>query len=187
MSFAPRHVAAEAGVAARPYGAATRTYDAGLLVLRLAVGLSLAAHGTQKLFGWFGGYGIEGFGAFLSSVGYPAGTTLALVTGLSEALGGLCLALGLFTPLAAAAIIGTMVNAIGVGWTGFTAKTFFGPDGIELPLIFLLVSAALALTGPGAYSVDRRLPGLRGHRLVYGMAAVLLGVVAGVVMLLSRG
>jgi putative oxidoreductase len=186
MSFAPRPVAAETEVATRPYGAAMRPYDVGLLVLRLAVGLSLAAHGTQKLFGWFGGRGIQGFGDFLSSAGYPAGTAFAVVTGLCETLGGLSLALGLFTPLAAAVIIGTMLNALAVGWTGFTAKGIFGPEGIELPLLFLLVSAALAFSGPGAYAVDPYLPGLRGHRLRYGVGAVVLGIVVGVVMLVIR-
>lgn len=186
MSFAPRPMTAESDVAARQYGVAMRTYDVGLLVLRLAVGLSLAVHGTMKLFGWFGGHGIHGFGAFLTSAGYPAGTAFAVVTGLCETVGGLCLAIGLFTPVAAAIIIGTMLNAMAVGWTGFTAKGIFGPEGVELPLMFLLVSAALAFTGPGAYAVDRYIPVLRGHRLAYGVGAVALGVVVGVVMLIIR-
>jgi putative oxidoreductase len=186
MSFAPRPVVVENEVAARPDGAAMRPYDVGLLILRLAVGLSLAAHGTQKLLGWFGGHGIEGFGALLGSAGYPAGTAFAVVTGLWETISGLCLALGLFTPLAAAVLIGTMINGLGVGWAGLSAKGIFGPDGIELPLMFLLVSAALAFTGPGAYAVDRYLPVLRGHRLVHGVGAVALGVVVGVAMLLIR-
>lgn len=187
MSFAPRPRAAEADVAARPYGATTLPYDVGLLVLRLTVGLSLAVHGTMKLFGWFAGYGIHGFGAFLTSQGYPAGTAFAVVTGLCETVGGLCLAIGLLTPLAAAAIIGTMLNAMAVGWTGFTVKGIFGPEGVELPLLYFLTSAALAFTGPGAYAVDRSIPVLRGHRCAYGAGAVALGVVAGTVMLIIRG
>ncbi|WP_067540210.1 DoxX family protein [Nocardia crassostreae] len=67
-------------------------YDAGLLVLRLAIGLTLAAHGVQKLFGWFGGGGISGTGKFFTASGYPAGDVMAVIAGLSETFGGLALA-----------------------------------------------------------------------------------------------
>ncbi|GGQ97598.1 DoxX family protein [Streptomyces pilosus] len=160
-----------------------RAYDIGLLVLRLALGLTMAAHGAQKLFGWFGGGGVEGTGMFFQSLGYPSPEAFAVVAGLTETLGGLGLALGLFTPLAAAAVAGTLVNAIAVKWGG----GFFAPEGVEYELLITLAAVALALTGPGRIAVDRLLPGLRTHRLTYGVAAVVLGaVVAGATLLLRH-
>lgn len=105
---------------ASPHG-----YDAGLLLLRLALGLTMAAHGAQKLFGWFGGPGLDGTGQFFTMSGYPAGRTMAVVAGLSETLGGLGLVAGLLTPLAGAAVVGTMINALAVKWGG----GFFAPKG----------------------------------------------------------
>src|SRR5687767_13045552 len=86
--------------------------DIGLLVLRLVVGTLFVGHGTQKLFGWFGGYGLEGTGGWLRSLGYRGGKTAAAAAGLAEAVGGALLVLGFMTPFAAAAIIGVMINAI---------------------------------------------------------------------------
>src|SRR5205809_541819 len=76
----------------------------GILILRLMAGLTLAAHGAQKLFGWFGGYGLAGTGGFLEQLGFVPGKRNALFAGLAEAIGGLLLALGLATPLAAAGL-----------------------------------------------------------------------------------
>ncbi|CAL9334010.1 DoxX family protein [Streptomyces sp. enrichment culture] len=162
---------------------AAHPYDAGLLVLRLALGLTMAAHGAQKLFGWFGGGGLEGTGQFFTMSGYPAGETMALVAGLTETLGGLALAVGLLTPLAGAAVLGTMINAIAVKWGG----GFFAPEGVEYELLLAAGAAALTLTGPGRWAADRFLPGLRAHGLLRGAAAVLLAVVAAGVVLLVRG
>ncbi|MBL1079280.1 DoxX family membrane protein [Nocardia sp. 2] len=156
--------------------------DLGLLLLRLAIGLTMAAHGSQKLFGWFGGGGISGTGQFFSAKGYPAGEAMALIAGLSETFGGLALALGLLTPLAAAAILGTMINAIAVHGT----DAFFAPKGFEYELVLAIGAAALALTGPGRIAVDNYLPALRNHRLVYGLAAIAVAVIAGGVTLLIR-
>ncbi|WP_030246603.1 DoxX family protein [Streptomyces sp. NRRL S-350] len=175
--------------AARPSGetsglaATPHAYDAGLLLLRLALGLTMAVHGSQKLFGWFGGGGIDGTGHFFTMSGYPAGNVMAVVAGLTETLGGLALAVGLLTPLAGAAVVGTMVNAIAVTWDG----GFFAPKGFEFALLLAAGAAALALTGPGRYAVDRFLPVVRSHRLAYGAAAVVLGLVtAGVTLLLRK-
>ncbi|MEV6138296.1 DoxX family protein [Nocardia sp. NPDC051990] len=157
----------------------TDTYDLGLLVLRLAVGLTMAAHGAQKLFGWFNGGGLDGTGKFFEMNGYPAGKAMAVVAGLSETFGGLALAVGLLTPLAAAALVGTLLNAIAVKWGG----GFFAPKGIEYELLLILAAASLALTGPGHYAVDRVVPSLRNHRLIFGIAAIVLAlVVAGGVL-----
>src|SRR6266540_6067060 len=83
----------------------------GLLVLRLVVGLTLAAHGAQKLFGWFGGYGIAGTGQFLEQLGFRPGRLHAAQAGIVEVVGGLFLAAGLLTPAAAAAVVAVMLVA----------------------------------------------------------------------------
>ncbi|WKV75590.1 DoxX family membrane protein [Streptomyces sp. PCS3-D2] len=161
---------------------ATPGQDAGLLLLRLVLGLTMAAHGAQKLFGWFGGGGISGTGQFFTASGYPAGDAMAVLAGLTETLGGLGLAAGLLTPLAGAAVVGTLVNAIAVHGTG----SFFAPAGIEYELLLTAGAAALALTGPGRYAADRFLPVLRAHRPAHGALALALGAVLAAVMLLVR-
>ncbi|HZG04874.1 MAG TPA: DoxX family protein [Streptomyces sp.] len=157
-------------------------HDAGLLLLRLALGLTMAVHGAQKLFGWFGGGGIEGTGRFFASLGYPSGEAMAVVAGLTETAGGLALVLGLLTPLAGAAVLGTMINAVAVKWGG----GFFAPRGVEYELLLTAAAAALTLTGPGRWAVDRLLPVLRPHRLAHGAAAVALGAAAAGLTLLAR-
>jgi putative oxidoreductase len=164
------------------HGATPHAYDVGLLLLRVMVGIAMAAHGSQKLFGWFGGGGIHGTGEFFSQSGYPAGEAMAVVSGLIETFGGLALVLGLLTPLAAAAIVGDMLNAVAVKWTG----GFFAPSGFEYELLLTIASASLAFTGPGRYAVDRILPVLRNHRLAYGALTVLVAVIVGAIMLLLR-
>ncbi|MFJ1578937.1 DoxX family membrane protein [Streptomyces sp. NPDC088182] len=165
-----------------PHAASPHAYDAGLLLLRVVLGLTMAAHGGQKLFGWFGGGGIDGTGAFFTQSGYPNGKALAVVAGLTETFGGLGLALGLLTPLAGAAVVGTMVNALAVKGFG----SFFAPTGIEYELLLTAGAAALALTGPGRLAADRYLPWVRSHRLAYGAAALTLGLLIAAITLLLR-
>lgn len=86
--------------------------NAGILIIRLVIGLSFMGHGAQKLFGWFGGHGLKGTGGFFESIGIKPGYQMALLAGLAEFIGGALFALGLFTPLAAVLIAGTMVVAI---------------------------------------------------------------------------
>jgi putative oxidoreductase len=126
--------------------------DTGLLIARLVFGLLMTVHGCQKLFGWFGGPGMSGTGAFLEQLGFRPGRKFAMANGLAECGGGVLLALGLFEPAAAAAIISVMIVAIAtVHWrNGLLALT----NGIELPLLYLTAALSLALTGPGAYSLD---------------------------------
>src|SRR3954471_16270048 len=123
----------------------------GLLLLRVVAGLTIAAHGAQKLFGWFGGNGLEGTGAFFGK-DFKAGKAMALLAGLSE-LGGVLLALGLLTPLAAFGIVVTMATAIRVvHWrNGF----FNHSRGYEYKLLLLTVPVAVVMTGPGRFSIDR--------------------------------
>ncbi|MBZ9594306.1 DoxX family protein [Streptomyces yangpuensis] len=166
----------------RPAALPTAGQDTGLLLLRIVLGLTMAAHGAQKLFGWFGGGGISGTGTFFTASGYPAGDAMAVLAGLTETLGGLGLAAGLLTPLAGAAVVGTMINAIAVHGAG----SFFAPAGIEYELLLTAGAAALTLTGPGAYAADRFLPVLRAHRLTHGALALTLGIVLAAATLLVR-
>src|SRR5919108_5108452 len=122
----------------------------GLLLLRVFVGTSFFAHGTQKLFGWWGGYGPQGTGGFFASQGYRWGVPMAVTAGALEAGGGTLLAFGLATPLACALIAVVMLNAIGA----VTFKRAF-MAGSELELTYLVVVVALAATGPGRFSLDR--------------------------------
>jgi putative oxidoreductase len=148
----------------------------GLFIIRAVIGGLLFAHGTQKLFGWYGGYGLDGTGGFFESVGHRPGRTMAMVAGISEAGGGLLLVLGLFTPIGAAAIVGTMiVAAVSVHKdNGLWATN----GGYELPLINAAVAGALAFTGAGAWSLDSAFntPWNRGWGV--GLLAVCIAILA---------
>lgn len=126
--------------------------DLGLLILRLVVGLTLTAHGAQKLFGWFGGPGIEGWTGILSQMGVRPAGVWAWLHALMEFVGGLMLGIGLLTPLAAAGLASVMVMAIvKVHWkNGFFNKN----GGIEFALAMLGGMIAIGLSGPGAYALD---------------------------------
>src|SRR4030081_3996499 len=89
----------------------------GLLLIRVIFGLTMVAHGAQKLFGWFGGYGLAGTGGFFEGLGFRPGPFFAAAAGLAETLGGLLLVVGLFEPVGALAVIAVMIVAIGrVPW-----------------------------------------------------------------------
>src|ERR1043166_4356696 len=106
--------------------------DAGVLVLRIVAGLVMAAHGSQKLFGWFGGYGLAGTGGYFESLGFRPGHMFAAAAGLAEFLGGALIALGLFGPVGPGAVVATMiVAAVTVHWQN---GLFAQANGIELPL-----------------------------------------------------
>lgn len=123
-----------------------------LLIARLFIGLGLAAHGAQKLFGWFGGYGIKGTGGFFDGLGFRPGTFFAAAAGLGEFGGGLLTALGLGGPIGPALIIMVMLVAL---ITVHLKNGFFASsNGIELPLMNIAGALALAFAGPGAFSVD---------------------------------
>ncbi|MFE5806024.1 DoxX family membrane protein [Streptomyces sp. NPDC056491] len=162
--------------------ATTVTHDTGLLLLRLVVGLSMAGHGTMKLFGWFGGPGLTATGKGFTMAGYPAGDAMAVIAGLSETLGGLALALGLLTPLAGAALTGIFINVLDV--RGLSA--YFPPKGVELEVVLFAAVVALTLTGPGRFAADHYLPVLRESRPRYSLLALLAGVVAGFIVVLVR-
>lgn len=122
------------------------------LVLRVPVGLTLAAHGSQKLFAWFGGYGLEGTGQWMASVGFEPGYLMALLAGSGEFFGGLALVLGLLTRPAAALTAFTMAVAMTVH---IGNGLFLANNGYEYALTLLVISIALMLQGGGRYSVDQ--------------------------------
>jgi len=122
----------------------------GILLLRVVVGLAFVGHGTQKLFGGFGGYGPKGTGVIFASQGYRAGVLMAVAAGVCEAGGGTLLALGFATPLAGALLAIVMINAI----ASVTFKKGF-MFGSELEIVYLTIAVSLAAIGPGRFSIDR--------------------------------
>ncbi|MCP2257866.1 putative oxidoreductase [Streptoalloteichus tenebrarius] len=151
------------------------TLDLGLLVLRVVVGLLMVGHGAQKLFGAFGGHGLAGTAGWLESQGFRPGRVMALMAGLGELAGGVGLAVGLLTPLAGAAVIGTMVVA---ATTHAANGLWVTKGGYEYPLVLAVAGAGLALTGPGAASLDA-LFGIDRPATTLAVAAVALGLVSG--------
>jgi putative oxidoreductase len=149
--------------------------DLALLMVRLIVGLTIAAHGAQKLFGWFGGPGLRGTSGWLASMGLRAASFWALMAGVSEFGGGVVLALGLLSPFGSLGIIAAMVMAIILAhWPRFFASN----QGMEYPLVLLGGAVAAALSGSGTYSLD----GLLGLTLpqpltsLLGLILVMIGV-----------
>ena len=155
----------------------------GILILRLAIGLTLAAHGAQKLFGWFGGYGLTGTGGFLEQLGFVPGRRKALFAGLAEVGGGLLLALGLATPLAAAMIVAVMVVA---AVSAHLKHGFFVHNqGYEYTLILAVAALSVAFAGPGPVSLDAVL-GWRDAGYGWGLAALAFGLAGGALQLARR-
>jgi putative oxidoreductase len=159
-------------------------FNLGLLLIRVVFGLVMAAHGSQKLFGWFGGYGLAGTGGFFESLGFRPGRHFALAASLSEFIGGLLFALGFLGPIGPALILAVMlVASISVHWqNGLFAAT----NGVEVPLLYATVAIGVSLIGYGTYSLDYALglvtfwtPGLIG-------LALAVGVIGGFANLLFR-
>ncbi len=129
--------------------------NAGLaaLALRIPVGLILAAHGAQKLFAWFGGYGLEGTGQWMASIGLEPGYLMALLAGSAEFFGGLALVFGLLTR--PAALVSAFTMLIAIFSVHISNGLFMSNNGYEYALTLFAVTVALAIQGGGALSVDR--------------------------------
>jgi len=151
--------------------------NTGLLLARLVLGSLMAAHGAQKLFGWFSGPGLGGVRGWLGSIGFRLPAVMALLVALVET-SGLLLALGLLTPFVALALVANMVVAIAVAhW----AKGFWNTNGgYEFNLSLIASTVAIAAIGPGRISLDRALgwdDNLSGSW--WGIAVLLIGIAAG--------
>jgi putative oxidoreductase len=157
--------------------------NAGLLIARLILGTLIAAHGSQKLFGWLGGYGLAGTGGFFEQLGFRPGRAFAAAASVSEIAAGVLLVLGFLGPIGPALLVSVMiVAAVSVHWGhGLFAAT----NGIEVPLLYATGGLTLALTGPGAYSLDALLgldrlwsPGLEWAALGAGVLAAVVNLAA---------
>jgi putative oxidoreductase len=151
----------------------------GILLLRIILGSIISAHGAQKLFGWFGGGGPRGTAGGFEQLRFRAPLLMALAAGLAEFGGGLLIATGLLTPLAALAIAVVMLNAIGtVHWRNGFWNT---AGGYEFNLLVLTAAVAIASTGPGRFSLDAligwddNISGLWWGAGVIGLSALVAG------------
>jgi|SRR5829696_486350 len=151
--------------------------ELGLLVLRLVVGVLFIGHGTQKLFGWYGGHGLSGTAGFFDSLGLRPGSVHARAAGTAEALGGLLLVLGLLTPLAAAMIIAVMVSAIIT--VHYRNGVWSTNGGYEYNLVLIAAAFCIACTGAGEYALDN-LFNLGLHGEGWGVAALIAGLLGGI-------
>jgi putative oxidoreductase len=166
------------------YATDPRMLGIGLLVGRLVLGLLMAAHGSQKLFGWFGGYGLNATGEFMVQLGFPSGRLFASTAAVAEVVSGLLVALGLFGPVGPALMISVMiVAAISVHWPN---GVFAMQNGIEVPLLYAAGALAIALAGPGRFSLDA----LLGIGAIWTpritAVALAVGVIGGVANLMVR-
>jgi putative oxidoreductase len=156
--------------------------EIGLALLRLTTGLILTAHGTQKLFGWFGGSGLDVTGQLFETMGFLPGRRHALMAGLAETGGGALLALGLFTPIGAAFTCSVMLVAVTVHIkNGFFAQK----GGYEYAIVLGVAALSVAFTGPGSLSLDA-LFGNQFSGIFSGIAALVVGILGGLFSLIQR-
>lgn len=128
------------------------TLGTGLLIARLVLGFLMAGHGAQKLLGWFGGYGLAGTAGFMEGLGFRPGRVFATAAAVTEIVGGLLVVLGFLDPIGPALMLSVMiVAAISAHWKN---GVFAISNGIEVPLLYAVGAFALALTGPGPFSLD---------------------------------
>jgi putative oxidoreductase len=157
--------------------------DLGFLIARLVLGLLMAAHGSQKLFGWFGGYGLAGTAGFFEQLGFRPGRLFATAASVGEVVSGLLIAFGLLGPIGPALVLSIMiVAAVTVHWHGVFAQS----NGVEVPLLYATGAVALALTGPGRYSLDALLGLTSLWTPVVIVTVLAAGVVGGVLNLSLR-
>ncbi len=178
----PAHIDADEDRDRTPAAGRRGTQHLGLLVLRVGLGVVLAAHGLQKLFGWGGSGGVTGLRNSLSDVGYQHADVLAYVSAGGELVAGVLLVLGLFTPVAAAGALAFLINGLLATVSGSSrghAFSYFLPQGHEYQITLIVMAAAVILCGPGRYGLDAG----RGwaHRPFIGsFVALLAGIAAGI-------
>jgi len=166
------------------YAADPQTFSIGLLVVRVVIGLIMAAHGTQKLLGWFGGYGLKGTGEFFVQLGFQPGPAFAAAASLSEIVSGVLVALGFLGPIGPALMLSVMiVAAMTVHWEH---GLFATNNGIELPLLYGAAAFGLALTGYGEYSLDALLGFAGRWSTSFTWIVLALGIAGGFVNLALR-
>ena len=156
--------------------------DTGLLIARMVFGLLMAAHGAQKLFGWFGGYGLAGTAGFFEQLGFRPGRLFAGAAAGTELVAGLLVAFGLLGPLGPALIVSVMIVAAAtVHWQH---GVFAQNNGIEVPLLYGVAALTLALTGFGAISLDAALALTWSEPVIWTVLAA--GVIGGFANLALR-
>jgi putative oxidoreductase len=157
--------------------------DDGLLIVRLVFGVVMAAHGAQKLFGWFGGYGFGRTAGFFETVGFRPGRLMAFAAGFGEFASGLLTAIGLLGPIGPALMLSVMIVASSMHWS---KGLFVTSNGIEVPLLYAAAALGLAFTGFGALSLDAAL----GLTPLWSSAvvetALAIGIAGAIVVLASR-
>jgi putative oxidoreductase len=166
------------------YAIDPQTFSVGVLTLRLVIGLIMAAHGAQKLLGWFGGYGLRGTGPFFDQLGFRPGTAFAAAASVSEVASGILVAIGFLGPIGPALMLSVMIVA-GVA-VHLKHGLFAGKDGIELPLLYAAAAFGLALTGYGEYSLDAVLGFAGRWAASFTWVVLALGVLGGFVNLALR-
>jgi putative oxidoreductase len=152
----------------------------GLTIIRLVTGSLLAGHGAQKLFGWFGGTGLNGMGGWLESMGLRPGNRWAAMAGLGEFGGGLLTALGLFHPVGPIMTLGPMMVATRTAHAG--KPIWVSQGGAELPVTNMAIAVGLSLAGPGRFTLDRVF-GIKLPTYLVALAAV--GVALGIAITLA--
>ena len=158
--------------------------DLGMFLIRVVLGLIFAAHGAQKLFGWFGGYGLAGTGGFMETLGFRPGKRFATMAALGEFTGGLLFALGFLGPVGPALMLSGMIVAM---ITVHRKNPFFvSTNGIEHPLMFATVAVGVALTGPGRYSLDEVLGDFRLLTPAATWIVLAIGVIGALATLAMR-
>src|SRR5947209_6379709 len=156
----------------------------GLLILRIVAGLTIAAHGAQKLFGWFGGPGFTKMEQGLQKQGFKPAWLWTVLVILGEFGGGLSVALGFLTPLGAAGMVGTMVMAI---FKSHWKNGFWNSKrGFEFPLLLLTIGVAIGLIGPGSYSLDVLFGITLPDTLLFCVLAVVAVLVDVIGLIISR-
>jgi putative oxidoreductase len=165
------------------YSIDLQTVSIGLLVVRVVVGLIMAAHGASKLWGWFGGHGLRGTGQFFEQMGFRPGVAFAAAASFSEIISGLLVAVGFLGPIGPALMISVMIVAT---ITVHLGQGLFVPKGIELPLLYGSAAFALALIGFGEYSLDALLGVAGSWSVGFTWIVLMLGVAGAFVNIAFR-